>query len=69
VRSADSGAPVAEAVVIVTDVREEVLATGQTDVLGEFVVTDLVPGTLTLAVNSPKHPTPPSTAPLPCPSR
>ncbi|MFF4251031.1 MFS transporter [Streptomyces sp. NPDC001663] len=55
VRSADSGAPVAEAVVIVTDVRGEVLATGRTDVLGEFVVTDLVPGTVTLAVNSPKH--------------
>ncbi|MEU6255216.1 MFS transporter [Streptomyces sp. NPDC047043] len=55
VRSADSGAPVADAVVIVTDVRGEVLATGRTDVLGEFVVTDLVPGTVTLAVNSPKH--------------
>ncbi|MCH5676022.1 MFS transporter [Streptomyces gilvus] len=55
VRSADSGAPVADAVVIVTDVRGEVLATGRTDVLGEFTVTDLVPGTVTLAVNSPKH--------------
>jgi len=55
VRSADSGAPVAEAVVIVTDMRGEVLATGRTDVLGEFVVTDLLPGTVTLAVNSPKH--------------
>ncbi|WP_030930640.1 MFS transporter [Streptomyces sp. NRRL S-646] len=55
VRSADSGAPVADAVVIVTDVRGEVLATGRTDVLGEFTVTDLVPGTVTLAVNSAKH--------------
>ncbi|RPF35552.1 MFS transporter [Streptomyces sp. TLI_185] len=55
VRSADSGTPVADAVVIVTDVRGEVLATGRTDVLGEFTVTDLVPGTVTLAVNSPKH--------------
>ncbi|WP_330283163.1 MFS transporter [Streptomyces sp. NBC_00588] len=55
VRSADSGTPVADAVVIVTDVREDVLATGRTDVLGEFTVTDLVPGTVTLAVNSPKH--------------
>ncbi|PTM89047.1 MFS transporter [Streptomyces sp. VMFN-G11Ma] len=55
VRSADSGTPVAEAVVIVTDVRGDVLATGRTDVLGEFTVTDLVPGTVTLAVNSPKH--------------
>ncbi|MCD9876191.1 MFS transporter [Streptomyces guryensis] len=55
VRSADSGAPVADAVVIVTDVRGNVLATGRTDTLGEFRVTDLVPGTVTLAVNSPKH--------------
>ncbi|MFK4100852.1 MFS transporter [Streptomyces sp. NPDC019531] len=53
--SADSGAPVAEAVVIVTDVRGEVLATGRSDVLGEFTVADLVPGTVTLAVSSPKH--------------
>ncbi|MPY59533.1 MFS transporter [Streptomyces spongiae] len=55
VRSADSGAPVAGAVVIVTDVRGDVLATGQSDALGEFALTDLVPGTVTLAVNSPKH--------------
>ncbi|MER5214971.1 MFS transporter [Streptomyces sp. NPDC002838] len=55
VLSVDSGAPVAEAVVIVTDVRGDVLATGRTGVLGEFTVTDLVPGTVTLAVNSPKH--------------
>ncbi|MFJ4283714.1 MFS transporter [Streptomyces massasporeus] len=55
VRSADGGTPVAEAVVIVTDVRGEMLATGRTDVLGEFTVTDLVPGPVTLAVNSPKH--------------
>ncbi|MFI1729011.1 MFS transporter [Streptomyces acidicola] len=55
VRSADSGAPVSGAVVIVTDVRGDVLATGGTDTLGEFTLTDLVPGTVTLAVNSPKH--------------
>ncbi|MFB6843768.1 MFS transporter [Streptomyces sp. NPDC056373] len=55
VRSADGGAPVAEAVVIVTDARGEVLATERTDVLGEFTVTDLVPGPVTLAVSSPKH--------------
>ncbi|MGI5457017.1 MFS transporter [Streptomyces sp. CA-249302] len=55
VRGADSGAPVADAVVIVTDVRGDVLAAARTDVLGEFHVTDLVPGTVTLAVNSPKH--------------
>ncbi|MFE7978984.1 MFS transporter [Streptomyces shenzhenensis] len=55
VRSADSGAPVAGAVVVVTDVRGDVLATGGTDTLGEFGVADLVPGTVTLAVSSPKH--------------
>ncbi|NUP81930.1 MAG: MFS transporter, partial [Nonomuraea sp.] len=55
VRSADSGTPVADAVVIVTDVRGDVLSNGRTDVLGEFMVTNLVPGTVTLAVNSPKH--------------
>ncbi|WP_411149751.1 MFS transporter [Streptomyces sp. A30] len=55
VLSADSGAPVAEAVVIVTDVRGDVLATARTDALGEFAIADLVPGTVTLAVNSPKH--------------
>ncbi|CAM5511531.1 Putative multidrug resistance protein MdtD [Streptomyces afghaniensis] len=55
VRSADGGTPVTEAVVIVTDVRGDVLATARTDVLGEFTVTGLVPGPVTLAVNSPKH--------------
>ncbi|NGO13744.1 MFS transporter, partial [Streptomyces sp. HC44] len=55
VRSADSGVRVAGAVVIVTDVRGDVLATGETDAMGEFTVSDLVPGTVTLAVNSPKH--------------
>ncbi|MER5791446.1 MFS transporter [Streptomyces sp. NPDC001980] len=55
VRAADSGAPVAGATVVVTDVRGDVLATQQTDGLGEFAVGDLVPGTVTLAVSSPKH--------------
>ncbi|MEU0966197.1 MFS transporter [Streptomyces sp. NPDC005917] len=55
VRAADSGAPVAGAVVVVTDVRGDVLTTQQTDGLGEFTVGDLVPGTVTLAVSSPKH--------------
>ncbi|MFF4750936.1 MFS transporter [Streptomyces sp. NPDC002514] len=55
VRSADSGAPVAGAVVVVTDVRGDVLATGRTDTLGEFSVSDLVPGTVTLAVSSSEH--------------
>ncbi|MFB4318232.1 collagen binding domain-containing protein [Actinomadura sp. 21ATH] len=55
VRSADGGAPVPGAVVIVTDVRGDVLATARTDALGEFAVTGLVPGTMTVAVNSPRH--------------
>ncbi|MFL4908749.1 MFS transporter [Streptomyces sp. MMS24-I2-30] len=55
VRSADSGAPVAGAVVVVTDVRGDVLATGRTDTLGEFSVSDLVPGTVTLVVSSSEH--------------
>ncbi|MGW1029250.1 MFS transporter [Streptomyces sp. NPDC002577] len=55
VRSSDSGVPVAGAVVIVTDVRGDVLATGQTDTLGEFTISELVPGTVTVAVNSAKH--------------
>ncbi|MDX2676549.1 MFS transporter [Streptomyces sp. NY05-11A] len=55
VRSADSGSPVAGAVVILTDVRGDVLATTRTDGIGEFSVVDLVPGPVTLAVSSPKH--------------
>ncbi|MER6464762.1 MFS transporter [Streptomyces sp. NPDC001288] len=55
VRAADGGAPVAGAVVVVTDVRGDVLASRETDGLGEFAVGDLVPGTVTLAVSSPKH--------------
>ncbi|MFE9645150.1 MFS transporter [Streptomyces sp. NPDC006365] len=55
VRSADSGVRVAGAVVIVTDVHGGVLASGETDAMGEFTVSDLVPGTVTLAVNSAKH--------------
>ncbi|MQY34063.1 putative multidrug resistance protein MdtD [Streptomyces sp. RB17] len=55
VRAADGGAPVVGAVVVVTDVRGEVLATVRTDGLGEFTLTGLVPGTVTLAVSSPKH--------------
>lgn len=55
VRSADGGAPVAGAVVIVTDVRGDVLATARTDGLGGYAFTELVPGPVTLAVSSPKH--------------
>ncbi|MFJ9352204.1 MFS transporter [Streptomyces sp. NPDC101237] len=55
VRAADGGAPVAGAVVVVTDVRGDVLAGRETDGIGEFAIGDLVPGTVTLAVSSPKH--------------
>ncbi|RSN56888.1 MFS transporter [Actinomadura sp. WAC 06369] len=55
VRSVPGGAPVAGAVVIVTDVRGDVLATAETGPRGEFAVADLVPGAMTLAVNAPGH--------------
>ncbi|MFJ9019712.1 MFS transporter [Streptomyces sp. NPDC102259] len=55
VRSVDGGAPVAGAVVVLTDVRGDVLVTTQTDGTGEFSVAELVPGPVTLAVSSPKH--------------
>ncbi|GHH69789.1 MFS transporter [Streptomyces sulfonofaciens] len=51
VRSVDGG-PVANAVVIVTDVRGDVLATGTSGVQGEFAFTELVPGYVTVAVNA-----------------
>ncbi|OQR62048.1 MFS transporter [Streptomyces maremycinicus] len=55
VRSVDDGSPVAGAVVILTDVRGDVLATARTDGTGAFSVAELVPGPVTLAVSSPKH--------------
>ncbi|WP_308295731.1 MFS transporter [Streptomyces odontomachi] len=55
VRSADDGTPVPGAVVIVTNARGDVLATTETDGVGEFAIPDLVPGTVTLAVNSAHH--------------
>ncbi|MFE9251774.1 MFS transporter [Streptomyces sp. NPDC007088] len=55
VRSADDQRGVPDAMVIVTDVRGDVLATGKTAEQGEFAFTDLVPGTVTLAVNAPGH--------------
>ncbi|MET9089794.1 MFS transporter [Streptomyces sp. NPDC004237] len=55
VRSSDSGDPIAAATVIVTDARGDVLAGEQTGPFGEFSVTDLVPGDVTLAITSPKH--------------
>ncbi|MGW3102803.1 MFS transporter [Streptomyces sp. NPDC001100] len=52
VRAADSGQPVKDAMVIVTDVRGDLLATGTTGEQGEFAFAELVPGSVTLAVNA-----------------
>ena len=53
VRQAESGEPVPDAVVIVTDSRGDVLATGNTGPQGEFTFAELVPGSVTVAVNAP----------------
>ncbi|MEU6892405.1 MFS transporter [Streptomyces sp. NPDC046557] len=53
VRTAETGAPVEGAMVIVTDVRGDVLATGTTDGQGGFTFAELVPGSVTVAVNAP----------------
>ncbi|MGW5261800.1 MFS transporter [Microbispora sp. NPDC004025] len=50
VRGTD-GAPVAEAVVVVTDVRGEVVATSATDAEGGFTFSGIVAGTYTLTVS------------------
>ncbi|MGI5196726.1 MFS transporter [Streptomyces sp. CA-288835] len=55
VRDAASGAPVKDAMVVVTDVRGDVLATGNTGEQGEFEFAELVPGTVTVAVNAAGH--------------
>ncbi|MFH9061044.1 MFS transporter [Streptomyces coeruleorubidus] len=52
VRAAESGQPVKDAMVIVTDVRGDLLATGTTGEQGEFSFTELVPGAVTVAVNA-----------------
>ncbi|WNI23529.1 MFS transporter [Streptomyces sp. ITFR-16] len=52
VRAADAGTPVEGAMVIVTDVRGDVLATGKSGVTGEFTFGELVPGAVTVAVNA-----------------
>ncbi|OIJ69249.1 MFS transporter [Streptomyces mangrovisoli] len=52
VRATESGQPVKDAMVIVTDVRGDLLATGTTGEQGEFAFAELVPGTVTLAVNA-----------------
>jgi uncharacterized protein YfaS (alpha-2-macroglobulin family) len=55
VRAAESGSPVKDAMVIVTDVRGDVLATGTTGEQGEFTFAELIPGSVTVAVNAAGH--------------
>ncbi|MFF4832281.1 MFS transporter [Streptomyces sp. NPDC001315] len=52
VRGAETSLPVKDAMVIVTDVRGDLLATAATGEQGEFSFAELVPGTVTLAVNA-----------------
>ncbi|MEV4784728.1 MFS transporter [Streptomyces tuirus] len=52
VRAAESGQPVKDAMVIVTDVRGDLLASGTTGEQGEFSFAELVPGSVTVAVNA-----------------
>ncbi|WP_416518642.1 MFS transporter [Streptomyces achromogenes] len=52
VRAAGSALPVKDAMVIVTDVRGDLLATAATGEQGDFALTDLVPGAVTVAVNA-----------------
>jgi hypothetical protein len=53
VHTAEDARPVPEAMVVVTDVRGELLHTATTGEHGEFTFTDLAPGTVTVAVNAP----------------
>ncbi|MFD0143316.1 MULTISPECIES: MFS transporter [unclassified Streptomyces] len=50
--SAEGGAPVDGAMVVITDVRGEVLATGKSGADGGFVFAELVPGAVTVAVTA-----------------
>ncbi|MGW2177981.1 MFS transporter [Streptomyces sp. NPDC001732] len=52
VRTAETAAPIRDAMVVVTDVRGDVLATGTSGETGEFVFGELVPGSVTVAVNA-----------------
>lgn len=52
VRAAESGEFVKDAMVIVTDVRGDLLATAATGEQGEFSFAELVPGAVTVAVNA-----------------
>jgi EmrB/QacA subfamily drug resistance transporter len=52
VRTAGTGEPVKDAMVIVTDVRGDLLATTTTGERGEFTLAELIPGAVTVAVNA-----------------
>lgn len=52
VKAAESGAPVDGAMVVVTDVRGDVLATGVSGPSGAFAFGELIPGSVTVAVNA-----------------
>ncbi|MFF3317001.1 MFS transporter [Streptomyces sp. NPDC003035] len=55
VTAADGGAPVDGAMVVITDVRGEVLATGKSGADGGFAFGELVPGAVTVAVTATGH--------------
>ncbi|MFJ9039907.1 MFS transporter [Streptomyces sp. NPDC102406] len=55
VKAAETKAAVVGAMVIVTDVRGDVLATGLSGQDGEFTFAELVPGAVTVAVNAAGH--------------
>ncbi|GGU98279.1 hypothetical protein GCM10010260_38110 [Streptomyces filipinensis] len=55
VRDAVDGRPLSGALLVVTDVRGEVVCSGTSAADGAFVLADLVPGGYTLAVNAPGH--------------
>ncbi|MFE5485046.1 MFS transporter [Streptomyces sp. NPDC056527] len=55
VTAAESGAPVDGAMVVITDVRGEVLATGKSGADGGFAFGELVPGAVTVAVTAAGH--------------
>ncbi|MDX3059584.1 MFS transporter [Streptomyces sp. NE06-03E] len=52
VRTAEGSSPVQGAMVVVTDVRGDVLATGVSGDAGEFTFGELIPGSVTLAVTA-----------------
>ncbi|MFJ5996760.1 MFS transporter [Streptomyces sp. NPDC092370] len=52
VKATENGQPVKDAMVIVTDVRGDLLANGITGEHGEFSFAELVPGAVTVAVNA-----------------